>query len=184
MSTITVKTIKPGKACGFCTTGNRHDLCPGGILNGNQTEVVLCGCTDHEVITRCLDCGLRSLDEVDPQTWQCIDQESCASRRAKAREKSLVALYGSSDTENPLRAVPRAEKPEKAPSRPKVGKCLCCGETTGGGLFRPGHDSKYLTRAVTEIREGTHDLADVQAAWRDQGISDALQAKLAKRVAS
>ncbi|AYQ99492.1 hypothetical protein PBI_JOHANN_36 [Microbacterium phage Johann] len=184
MSTVTIKTIKPGKACGFCTTGNRHDLCPGGILNGNLTEVVLCGCTDHGVITRCLDCGVRSLDEVDPQTWQCIDQEACTARRAKAREKSLVALYGSSETGEPLRSVPAKEKPAKAPSKPKIGKCLCCGETTGGGLFRPGHDSKYLTRAVTRINDGATTLDAMIDLWADQGISEALQGKLRKRVAA
>ncbi|WKW85426.1 hypothetical protein SEA_MILANI_35 [Microbacterium phage Milani] len=185
MST-TVKDTKLGKPCGFCTTGDRHDLCPGGILNGNGREVVLCGCTEHELVRRCLDCNLRSNEAVDEATWQCTDQDSCAARRAKAREKSLVALYGSADTENPLRAVPRTEKPEKAPSKPKTGTCLCCGETTGGGLFRPGHDSKYLTRCVASIKENPNPQVALDLAllvWSNQGISEALQGKLRKRVA-
>ncbi|QJD50012.1 hypothetical protein SEA_RASOVI_35 [Microbacterium phage Rasovi] len=185
MSTVTTKTTREGKPCGFCTTGHRHDLCPGGVLNGDRTTVVLCGCTEHPPVIRCLDCGHRSLrgDEfVSEETWQCIDQEACQARREKAREKSLVALYGSSESGEPLRSVPAKEKPAKAPSKPKIGKCLCCGETTGGGLFRPGHDSKYLTRAVQAIKETDADLDSMLANWASQGISEALRAKLAKRV--
>ncbi|QGH80693.1 hypothetical protein SEA_ZANELLA_35 [Microbacterium phage Zanella] len=184
MSTITAKTFRDGKPCGFCTTGARHDLCPGGVLNGDRATVVLCGCTEHELVYRCLDCGLRSNEEVGDDTWQCLDQEACAARRAKSREKSLVALYGSSDTENPLRAVPRAEKPEKAPSRPKVGKCLCCGETTGGGRFRPGHDSKYLTMVIGAVREHQATVEGIAEIMAQEGCSEALVAKFRKRVAA
>lgn len=188
MSTVTVKTVKLGKPCGFCSTGGRHDLCPGGVLNGDQVTVVLCGCTEHPQKYRCLDCGLVAWGpnpddwEVDAKTWACVDQDGCSARRAKAREKSLAALYGSSETGEPLRSLPAKEKPAKAPSKPKTGMCLCCGETTGGGLFRPGHDSKYLTLWAFRVREGLEPLDRVLEHWSEQGISEALQGKLRKRV--
>ena len=179
---ITQKTLKQSThPCGFCSTGGRHDLCPGGVLNGNQVEVVLCGCTQHEIVRRCLNCGNKTPGEVSRETWTCIDVEACTATTARRRREADEALFGG---RAPAKFSEAREKAPKAPAKPKTGKCLCCGETTGGGLFRPGHDSKYLTRAVADIREGTHDLADVQAAWRDSGISDALVAKLAKRVAA
>ncbi|XAO35642.1 hypothetical protein SEA_FIRECASTLE_35 [Microbacterium phage FireCastle] len=184
---ITVKTVRHGKPCGFCTTGDRHDLCPGGILNGDGVTVVTCGCTEHLIEYRCLACNERDANQIDPDLWACIDQDACQARRAKAREKSLLDLYGTTDTENPLRAVPKSERPEKAPSKPKTGTCLCCGETTGGGLFRPGHDSRYLSAAVHSIRNPEESkgltLEETLIKWSLQGISEALQNKLRKRVA-
>lgn len=181
MSTITVKTIREGKPCGFCSTGH-HSLCPGGILNGDRVTVVLCGCQDHQPRVRCLVCNYNGPD-VDHNTWACVDQDACAARRAKAREKSLVALYGSSENGQPLRAVPAAEKAPKAPPKPKYGKCLCCGETTGGGLFRPGHDSKYLTRAVAAVKGLGADADHVITDMARDGVSEALIAKFRERVA-
>ena len=173
---ITQKTLKQSThPCGFCSTGGRHDLCPGGVLNGNQVEVVLCGCTQHEIVRRCLECGLRSNAGVAESTWTCLDPEECEGRRAKAR-----AAYATTDVARVLTNQP--EKPTRAPAKPKTGKCLCCGETTGGGLFRPGHDSKYLTSAVTLIRDGQISLDDTLTKWHREGLSVALQGKLQKRV--
>lgn len=173
---ITQKTQKQGKnPCGFCSTGGRHDLCPGGVLNGNQVEVVLCGCTRHEIMRRCLACGVRSNDTVAESTWTCLDAEECEGRLTKSR-----AAYATTSVAKVLGNQP--EKPTRAPAKPKTGECLCCGETTGGGLFRPGHDSKYLTRAVEAIKSGAVSLDDTLTKWSREGLSVALQAKLQKRL--
>lgn len=166
---ITTKTEKQSKhLCGFCSTGH-HDLCPGGILNGNLTEVVLCGCDEHPIHPRCLDCNNREADEVNRETWTCIDVEACSAK----------ALYGGRAPEVRHEAEKKAAK---APAKPKGGKCLCCGETTGGGLFRPGHDARYLSAAVKAIQAGERILGNELDRWAEQGISEALQAKLTKRV--
>ena len=181
MSTVTAKTEKQStRPCGFCSTGNRHDLCPGGILNGNQTEVYLCGCQEHDLVVRCLNCGNKTPGEVSRETWSCIDVEACTSTTARRRREADEALFGG---RTPAKLSEAREKPTRAPAKPKTGSCLCCGETTGGGLFRPGHDSKYLTRAVAAIKAGEILLNNELDRWAAQGISPALQAKLQKRVA-
>lgn len=60
--------------------------------------------------------------------------------------------------------------------------CGCgCGEPSGG-LFRPGHDSKLLSRLLGEVRSGTKTLADAHAEMDTIGTSDKLKAKLAQKV--
>jgi hypothetical protein len=60
--------------------------------------------------------------------------------------------------------------------------CGCgCGEPSGG-LFRPGHDSKLLSRLMGEIRSGTKTLADAHAEMVEIGTSDKLRDKLAAKV--
>lgn len=179
MSTITVKTEKEStRLCGFCSFGNRHDLCPGGILNGNRTEVYLCGCTEHDLVVRCLECNNRTPGAVSRETWTCTDAEACHQVRDRHRREIDERLFGG---RTPAKLSEAREQAPKAPAKPKTNKCLCCGETTGGGLFRPGHDSKYLTRAVQAVKGG-ESLDDTMTAWARQGISEALQAKLVKRL--
>lgn len=180
MPTITVKTTKVSKhLCGFCSTGGRHDLCPGGILNGNQTEVLVCPCPCDTPKIKCINCNARQ--DVSPETWTCLDAEECANkveaRRRRAEEE--YGKYARAVTERKAENAP--EKPAKAPAKPKGGQCLCCGEATKGGLFLPGHDARYLARTVTEVKEGA-SLDDTMTAWARAGISEALQAKLVKRL--
>lgn len=60
--------------------------------------------------------------------------------------------------------------------------CGCgCGEPSGG-LFRPGHDSKLLSRLLGEVRSGAKTLADAHAEMDAIGTSDKLKAKLAQKV--
>ena len=178
---ITVKTTKIGKLeCGFCRTGGRHDLCPGGILNGNQTEVIVCSCKCDTPKLRCLDCNART--DVNPATWTCNDVEACAQVRAARRAAHAETLprlaKDPEGTDTPRKRTRSSEGPSK-PAR--TGSCLCCGEATKGGLFLPGHDARYLARTVTEIKGG-QSLDDTMTAWARQGISEALQAKLVKRL--
>lgn len=93
----------------------------------------------------------------------------------------------------PPRAVRRAARAASAPSRASVGSprasrgtpgtpCGCgCGEPSGG-LFRPGHDSKLLSRLLGEIRAGKIDLAGAHAQMTEIGTSEVLKEKLAKKV--
>jgi hypothetical protein len=179
---ITTKTEKQSDhPCGYCSTGNRHDLCPGGVLNGNGTEVYLCGCKQHDPVVRCVDCNNRTPGEVSRETWTCLDVEACEGVRASRRAATDAAL--GTGTREARRKV--EERATRAPAKPKTGKCVHCGETTGGGKFLPGHDAKYLAEAVTEIRESGNPSEALSLrldAWQELGLSEALRAKLAKRV--
>lgn len=60
--------------------------------------------------------------------------------------------------------------------------CGCgCGEPSGG-LFRPGHDSKLLSRLLGEVRSGAKTLDQAHAEMDGIGTSDKLKAKLAQKV--
>jgi hypothetical protein len=95
----------------------------------------------------------------------------------------------------PPRAVRRAATAASTPSRPGTAPrrasqgtlgtpCGCgCGEPSGG-LFRPGHDSKLLSRLLNEIRSGAKTLADAHAEMTTIGTSEVLKEKLAKKVAA
>ena len=92
----------------------------------------------------------------------------------------------------PPRAARRASSPA-APSRPGTAPrsasrgvpgtpCGCgCGEPSGG-LFRPGHDSKLLSRLMNEIRSGGKTLEQAHKEMAEIGTSDKLRAKLAQKV--
>lgn len=91
------------------------------------------------------------------------------------------------------RASRPAAIPGQAPSRASVGSsrasragagtpCGCgCGEPSGG-LFRPGHDSKLLSRLMGEIRAGDKTLAEAHAEMTTIGTSEVLREKLAKKL--
>jgi hypothetical protein len=60
--------------------------------------------------------------------------------------------------------------------------CGCgCGEPSGG-LFRPGHDSKLLSRLLTGIKAGAITLAEAHEEMTQIGTSEVLKEKLAKKV--
>lgn len=175
---IAPKTIKPGHTCGFCSVGGRHDLCPGGVLNGDQVTIITCTCKEHSILLRCVMCGARG-EAVNGETWTCMDPEACADRTAKSHAETVRSLYGDLEDPESPRTTPKSLRPPREPAKPKTGKCLCCGETTGGGNYRPGHDSKHLTMLATGVKEGLRTLEDAQSHLP----TDALRAKLAKRVA-
>ena len=180
--TITTTTTKTEKQsphpCGFCSTGH-HTFCHGGVLNGNQTEVYLCGCQEHDLVVRCLNCGNKTPGEVSRETWTCIDVEACTATVARKRREAYEALFGG---RTPAKLSKAREKAPKAPAKPKTGSCLCCDEPTKGGLFLPGHDSRYLSRTVDAIKTGVVTLDATLDAWAARGLSEALRAKLTKRV--
>lgn len=75
-----------------------------------------------------------------------------------------------------------------APRRPSQGTpgtpCGCgCGEPSGG-LFRPGHDSKLLSRLLQGIRDGKITLAEAHEEMALIGTSEVLKDKLTKKVSA
>ncbi|QJD53985.1 hypothetical protein SEA_GALACTICA_37 [Streptomyces phage Galactica] len=116
-------------------------------------------------------------------------------REAEGGQKVAGDAYTASGTLP--RAMVRAARPAAtapgASSRPSVGSprasrgtpgtpCGCgCGEPSGG-LFRPGHDSKLLSRLLGEIRAGTKTLEQAHKEMADIGTSEVLREKLAKKV--
>lgn len=186
MATVTQKTTKlSNHPCGFCSS-DHHDKCPGGVLNGDGVTVVVCDCTAHPKVLRCLDCGLRTLMDgdgpVNPETWTCFDIEACQHTREKHRREINERLFGAAMDLQQARTAPKAPSAPKTP-RKAAGTCLHCGEPTKGGLFLPGHDSAFLSETVKEIKMGA-SLDDTLTAWHRAGISEALQNKLTKRVSA
>lgn len=95
-------------------------------------------------------------------------------------------------TGEPPRAVLRASRPSassRAPAAPRSRSqgvpgtpCGCgCGEPSGG-LFRPGHDSKLLSRLLSGIKAGSITLAEAHEEMTLIGTSEVLKEKLAKKV--
>lgn len=184
---ITTKTIKQSPhACGYCTTGNPpHAKCPGGVLNGNQTEIVLCGCNcELSQTRRCLNCNNRSNTEVSESTWTCIDVEACESTQAKRREAAEKALFGDRTPESFRKQREVKEKAPRAAATPKTGSCLCCGEATKGGLFLPGHDARWLSVLVALVKDGVEPAEEIRRRVAEKGVSDAYLAKFDKRVSA
>lgn len=95
------------------------------------------------------------------------------------------------DAPRAVRRASTASTPSRAPRAPRSRSqgtpgtpCGCgCGEPSGG-LFRPGHDSKLLSRLLGEIRSGAKTLADAHAEMTTIGTSEVLKEKLAKKVSA
>lgn len=184
MSTKTVTETPSKHLCGFCSTGH-HASCPGGVLNGNLTEVVRCACDcERSALRRCFDCGTREQAEIDATTWRCVDRDACAAHIEKRLAASPVIqqIREIRDALNPTtESTPKAPQNRRATSK-SSGACLHCGEPTKGGLFLPGHDAAYLSAAVKSVaaRERTAD--EIREQWTGQGIGPGLMAKFEQRI--
>lgn len=173
--------------CGYCAFGNNHHSCPGGVRNGNGS-IVQCTCreTGRCGQLRCTDCNNREEGTVGSD-WRCLDKEDCrAAQERTAQTNPVVQRVRAIQAEYrkaPLRhsatldgaegpgSAPRSRKTPSQPGKP----CLCeCGETTGGGRFRPGHDSKYLNRLVEAGDQTAKNLA--------YEVSEAFGKKYEKRI--
>lgn len=175
----TIKTQTHSRhECGFCSTGT-HNLCPGGVLNGNKTEVVICSCTEHPTVVRCLNCGNKTADEVSNSTWSCHDADACQARIDRRRTEADQTLYPSRE---PGWRSEVKETPARTSRKPSDGQCLCCGDKTKGGRFLPGHDSRYLTMVVKSVNEHQATVDGVAEIMTQEGCSMALVAKFRKRV--
>lgn len=177
---ITPTTIKTGHhVCGFCSTGH-HDRCPSAVLNGDEVTVIACPCPCDSP-ARCMNCYTR--EDVNPETFVCDDRDACAMRTEQSRREAQEKLFGgrarpdAPEGRTSSRKTPRSARPTTS------GQCLCCGEATKGGLFLPGHDSKYLNARIADV-SGVTAPEDVVDRMRTDGCSDALIAKFQKRIAA
>lgn len=158
--------------CNFCATG-WHRSCPGAVRNaGPAGKLVLCYCCRLD--PRCLDCG--QTEEVDSQTWSCVDEFGCALRvrarlDASPLHQQLQACRSDSaerarrirtSAEELRRGLPadeldefdRPQEKKLRTPRPATGNCECCGEPTRGGRFLPGHDARLKSRLRKASAEG------------------------------
>lgn len=173
--------IKQGKyTCGFCKT-NDHLVCPVGVVDGNG-QMVLCACDCHDMTSRrCLRCGeIGDVNLIDA-SWKCRDTNVCDDTLKKLRGADSVFARIEKAYEATLEQK-RKEAAKKREHRDKVNSsrgnnppCTCgCGGTTKGGMFLPGHDSKYLSSLMA--------LDKVEAVRRAEMVSDAFAMKLIKRL--
>lgn len=65
--------------------------------------------------------------------------------------------------------------PRKTPPKPSTGRCECCGETTRGGRFLPGHDAKLASRLRAQVAEGS---AEAYEELKQRGWLNKLPGKL------
>lgn len=182
------------RPCGFCATG-QHQYCPRAIRNGNGS-VVACPCPAHETkaITelKCLECWITDAEQIDPKLWLCWDGPACLARVEVRLGQSgqMVPIHNAFRRAAEQKAEQRAQaaknpdaRAAKNPSRPTAGTCVHCGEKTGGGLFRPGHDAKLLSEMQAEARAGG-DKGAIIARLVGLGVKPALVAKLEGRLAN
>lgn len=176
------------KLCGFCQFGPNHQLCPGGVRNGNGS-IFLCECdepTCNAGKPRCTECNNRDEAEIGPD-WRCINRDDCADAvEARLSKNSTVKQIRAireqlAKTELPASATQR--RGEKSIAKPASAVCLCgCEGTTKGGKFLPGHDARYLSALVSRAtEEGADDTAYAEALSAAEQVSPAFALKFAKR---
>ena len=172
--------------CGFCGTNN-HEGCIVAVRNGNGS-LFACSCAlemsrrDHPIV-RCTACGNRREDEVGLD-FLCTDRQACQLAVQVRYEQNpfVVQMRG---VESARRVIdltdPDApkEEPLTKPKKLGEGRCLCCDQPTRGGLFAPGHDTRYVSILVRDVL--TESAAqDVVRAQLD--TLPKLQAKFDKRL--
>ena len=175
--------------CGFCANFLSHEHCRRAIRNGDGS-ILLCMCEDpvhaDKPNPRCTECYNSNADELDTKLYMCLDATECDER--VRRRVSLNPQY-QQITQARERADERAvaegrrkPKREKVPPKPKTGNCLCCGEQTSGGKFLPGHDARLVSQTATAVAAGTLTREDAITKFAELGTSDALVAKLTRKL--
>lgn len=128
-----------------------------------------CGC-EYSRYQKCRECGRKGTTLDDH--GQCVDRRDCSNTiladsaaRRRAREERAAAAPAS-----------RSGGHSAAGKRP----CTCgCGETTGGGLYRPGHDARHVSRLTAAVRDEGMPIDDAIAAVSH---SEKLVAKLKRAI--
>lgn len=179
--------------CGFCWIGTEssHDHCRRGIRNGNGS-IFYCGC-DHKShaphqsgTPRCTECYNISEGEVDKRLWLCLDATDCEARvKTRLGNNPMYAAIESAREHANERAIAEGRrKPprERTEKRPKTGNCLCCGDVTGGGKFLPGHDARLVSKWAKKVAASEVTREDAIAMFVELGTSDALIAKLTRKL--
>lgn len=181
---VTTRVRTGPLVCGFCQSGNCNH-CPRGVRNGNGS-IIPCACSKPYCggqVIRCLECKNENEGEVSPDDWRCLDREACelAVRKRLDGNVHVQRVREVMRRVSEQTTVDKAEKAEKAPKKETF--CIHCGERTGGGLFRPGHDAKYVaTQVRAVVDEGSTTAEAVLAEMRERGASETLQAKFTHSV--
>ena len=158
--------------CGFCSTNN-HEHCA--VVISNRGELWYCPCS----------CA-KSLERVERRTEQAksnldFGKGNKTTPAVRTPTAGASPSHDQTDPETTPARAPRAPRP--AAHTPT---CRCgCGETTKGGNYRPGHDSRHLSRltsAYFTARERLESSEDILAAGLAELPSDQLRAKLTKAV--
>lgn len=141
-----------------------HSACEG-------TTADPCGChCDYATRHQCKQCGRKRPAETLDSSGECVDRRDCsntilaaaAARRAERTQKALVSP---------------TKRPGGGSTASKPRPCTCgCGETTGGGLYRPGHDARHVSQLTAKVRAG--EITETAAS--DQLPSQKLRDKLTK----
>lgn len=128
-----------------------------------------CGC-EYSLGIRCKECG-RKGTALDIH-GQCADRRDCAN--------AIAAAYAVKTAERRKRAAVAPPKKTGGRAQGSPRDCKCgCGEKTGGGLYRPGHDARHVSNLVAHVKAGE---LDVEAARDAVAHSDKLVAKLEKAI--
>lgn len=136
---------------------------------GTHEDPCSCGCP-YSKWQACRECGRKGtpLDE----HGACVDKTDCAN--------AIYARVTAEREAREARAAAAPPKRSKSLSAAGKGDCKCgCGEKTGGGLYRPGHDARHVSQLVAKVKAGDLALHD---AVEEVAHSQKLQDKLRKAV--
>lgn len=134
---------------------------------GTRQMPCSCGC-EYSLQRQCKECSRKgpTLDD----GGQCVDRRDCANTILAA------AANRRADEVKRKAAAPPKRTGGRASAVPRDCKCGC-GEKTGGGLYRPGHDARHVSALVNQYRVGSIDRDE---AHRILEHSDKLQTKFDK----
>ena len=143
-----------------------HSQCEG-------TRADPCGCScEFAKRHQCKECS-RKTDKLDDK-GQCVDRRDCANAILAAHAAARADRAKRASAEPPKRTNVRSGVGGPAPA----GKCEC-GETTGGGNYRPGHDARHVSKLTAAVKSGELTLD----AALSRLPSDKLRDKLTKAIA-
>jgi len=165
--TDTIGGVKTSKwPCGFCST-DTHEHCPSVVVNGDGVTLLTCPCgCPQSQITKCVVCGNKTADEVNPDKFTCLDATECMAVVNRKRENARLMLFPNGQV---------------VPVKPKGRECNCsCGNFTAGGLFKPGHADKLVADVAKEVKAEamTEDDAREMLLSISEGLLKKLDARL------
>lgn len=132
---------------------------------GEETRPCSCGC-DYSRGAACKECQRKAMDLDDH--GQCRDRRDCSN--------AILTAHAALKSERAARAAAAPEKRKGGGSTTPKRPCTCgCGEVTGGGLYRPGHDAAHCSRLVKAVVAGGMTESDALA---EVAHSDKLVAKV------
>jgi hypothetical protein len=152
--------------CGFCTSG-AHQFCRSVVVNGDGVTLVKCPCEcEQSQSLRCTLCENRTQTDINPESYVCLDVNACVGEFNRKRSILRETLYPQGTA---------------VKDKPKGAECNCqCGDSTSGGLFKPGHADKLVASLAKEIKAGA--MAEDDAREMLLHLSEGLLKKLDARL--